>query len=150
MATKFVTSSYHFPTLQIEQRVKTLQRVVRIYDANPKFRELPLVVTGISGMAIGVPLAFQLNLEFCVVRKKGDSDNASHRIEGYIPIGEFLILDDLVSSGNTIKRITDAIKGVSPDARCIGIILYNDPGRYNHGVMDIPVYNDRVSDDITF
>lgn len=110
--------------------------MVDLYSEHPEWRQIPLVVTGISGMAIGFPLASKLNLEICVVRKDGDSVNAMRKVEGYIPQGDYLILDDFIGMGTTVRRIMATIQKESPTSRCIGILLYTDK-RWSGGWKEV-------------
>ena len=140
MSTSFKTS-YHSASLRIIDRDMSLARMLDLYSLNSEFRQLPIVVTGISGMAIGFPLAFKLQLEICVVRKNGDSTNALRALEGYIPQGDFVILDDFIGCGTTVRTIISAIKKESPLANCVGVILYRLDAMDGWEKIDgIPIY----------
>lgn len=97
-------TSYHESGFWIGQREKTVQRVAALIRKR-KLIKLPIVVTGISGMSIGFPVAHKLGMKLAVVRKGRERSHASNCIEGYQPNKEYIILDDFIDTGATIRRI---------------------------------------------
>lgn len=68
-----------------------------------------MVVTGISGQSIGWPVSYKIGLPLAVVKKEGEKGHTSGNIIGTGELGDYVILDDLISSGNTINRVVDQI-----------------------------------------
>ena len=88
-----------------------------------------IVCTGISGIIFAVPLAQRLNKKIAIVRKDRDGTHSNNEIESNCFKGEFgrcLIVDDLVSSGATVKRIKRIVRKNSPKVKFVGVYLYND------------------------
>jgi orotate phosphoribosyltransferase-like protein len=100
----------------IEVSLRRLRKLKKITKFNT------LAVRGISGLAVGSILSHQLKCNLTVVR----STKACHSIrdaEGYIKgDGKYIIVDDFVCSGRTIKKI---IAAIGDDMDCVGILLYN-------------------------
>jgi hypoxanthine phosphoribosyltransferase len=75
---------------------------------------------GVSGLLVGPSVAIALGVPFIVVRKEGENSHASFNIERGLPIGlvnDYIIIDDLISSGDTVKEINSqlvALKKSSP------------------------------------
>lgn len=85
----------------INNTVKGLKPYADLFDH--------ILVTGISGMLIGPTIALRLNKKLAIVRKNPkESSHSSNLVEGY-PFGKYIIIDDFVSSGETVLRIKNAI-----------------------------------------
>jgi len=68
-----------------------------------------IVGTGLSGTLVIPFLAREMRKHFAIVRKSNDSDHAEASIEGMI-LDKWIIVDDLISSGRTVRRIKDAVQ----------------------------------------
>lgn len=87
-----------------------------------------IAFTGVSGSLIAIPTALAMNKTMLAVRKPEDAkcftDGGSHSsrmVEGNIGSLRYIIMDDLVSSGDTMHRIINEVKIVAPQAECVGI-----------------------------
>lgn len=69
-----------------------------------------VVVTGISGQSIGWPVSYKIGLPLAVVKKDGEKGHTSGTVIGTGELGDYVILDDLISTGATINRVVDQIK----------------------------------------
>lgn len=102
-----------------------------------------IAFTGSSGAALAFPLSYLLKLPLIHVRK-GNSHYFSGQIEGTISSKKYLIVDDFIDRGNTIRRIIRNIKRELGDqAKPVGIYLYapDAESRYFFYRTDIiPVY----------
>lgn len=128
------------------QQVKKLHKTLK-FDA--------LAFTGSSGAAGAFILGANLELPVIYVRKK---DELSHgkSIEAnsaFNPIGRYLIIDDFVGSGATVRHIVNSIsdtakKEAEDPPECVGVFLY-DPGPPRHvvsiGTETVPVYSLKLS-----
>jgi hypothetical protein len=87
-----------------------------------------IVVRGVSGMTIGAIVAAIMNKRLVVVRKPITDSHAEVRVEG--AVGErYVIVDDLICSGDTITSILDEVSRAAEKRghrlpRCEGIYLY--------------------------
>jgi len=122
---------------------------------DPRFdRPECLVGSGVSGAVVLMAVSMRTGIPFAIVRKLGDvershMDSGSHSdryIESTIPkIGRYVIIDDLISSGNTIRNIRNAVGAVYDHAQCVGIVLYQNfefsCGNYE-GIPLAPLLND--------
>ncbi len=87
-----------------------------------------IAFTGSSGAALAYPLSYLMKMPLIHVRKDDDSHYSSGLIEGTISSKRYVIVDDFIESGNTIKRIIKTINkelkksGAKPAAIC----LYSD------------------------
>lgn len=78
---------------------------------------------GISGSIVVPQVAEILNKNILVVRKFNEKCYSDFSTEGVAPY-RYIILDDLICSGNTAKHIKKTIKEEYPRAKCIGIYCY--------------------------
>lgn len=88
---------------------------------------------GNSGALVGSPVAFLAKKDVLVVRK--DKEKNQHHsaalVEGLdLSDKKFIIIDDFMSSGNTIKFIRNTVIKAFPTATLVGILLYKDTSSY--------------------
>lgn len=114
---------------------RELRRVVNLIVSeigklNPKPQFI--AVRGVSGTAIGGAVSLVSDLPLVVVRKTDDDSHAKHYgiaqgLRGNS--GPYVIIDDLVDTGKTVKAIINAIDDdFDSDVNkreCIAVILYS-------------------------
>lgn len=81
-----------------------------------------IVCAGTSGLMIAPPVAELMNKHICVVRNTTDC-YSEFPVEGVSPY-RYVIVDDLICSGKTVKRIIKAMKDQHPKASCVGVYTY--------------------------
>lgn len=85
-----------------------------------------IAVTGTSGLVMGGIVSYRFGIPLIVVRKPGTSDHhwSSMNVRGYQLPDQYVIFDDLISSGATVNRIYHAVKKDYPESKCVGVVLY--------------------------
>lgn len=78
---------------------------------------------GMSGTIFAAPLAMQLKKQLLLVRKK-DGSHSDYDVEGDYDIINYIIVDDFVSTGKTIKCIRDKVKKNISGSKLVGLYLY--------------------------
>jgi adenine/guanine phosphoribosyltransferase-like PRPP-binding protein len=78
---------------------------------------------GTSGLLVVPQIAELLDKNIIVVRKKDDNCYSKFRIEGANTL-RYIIVDDLICSGKTVKTIIKEINIETPRAKCIGVYCY--------------------------
>jgi len=81
-----------------------------------------IVVTGTSGLLVGPSIASHLDKHLIVVRQHLNC-YSPFMVEGVIPFN-YVIVDDLICSGNTVRYILDAMKNECPRSHCTGVYCY--------------------------
>lgn len=81
---------------------------------------------GNSGALIAPIVAYLMNKDIICVRKDGeDSHTIFTKVEGNRLVQSYVIIDDFIDTGNTIKIIKNMIAlHLNPNAKCISIVLY--------------------------
>lgn len=106
----------------VREAVRHLKPVVSAFDS--------IVVTGMSGVIVGVPVALRLGKPVVIVRKPEDIHHNFESIVNEHRVGErWLWLDDFVGTGNTRQRVRKALDArpyVGGLSRCVGCYLYCD------------------------
>lgn len=82
-----------------------------------------VVVCGISGLLVGPQVSEKLDKNITIVRKKNEKRYSPFVIEGAHP-SRYVVLDDLVCSGSTLKHILRNIKEEYPASECVGVYMY--------------------------
>lgn len=77
---------------------------------------------GVSGLMV-VPQIAELLDKHIVVVRKDEKRYSEFRTEGVAPF-RYVVIDDLICSGTTVKYIKQVIKEEYPRARCLGIYCY--------------------------
>lgn len=77
---------------------------------------------GVSGLMVVPQIAELLNKHIIIVRK-GEKCYSEFRTEGVAPF-RYIILDDLICSGSTVKHIKRTLKSEYYRSQCVGVYCY--------------------------
>lgn len=113
----------HLEPMLTPKRAKyTAKQVIKmIRSRNLEFDAI--ACRGFSGLLIAPIVAMRLNKALIVVRKD-EKTHSSHKVEGDHGAKHYLILDDFIDGGGTVRAITEGIFKINKDARCVGFIAY--------------------------
>lgn len=96
-----------------------------------------VVCRGLSGIIVATVVGAIYKIPFAVVRKDTESTHSSNSIEVHnesvAAYEDYIIVDDFIASGTTLREIENAIKNDnkwSIKGDCVGIVLYNDSNDY--------------------
>ena len=78
---------------------------------------------GVSGLMVVPQIAELLNKNIIIVRKPDEKRYSEFWIEGVSPF-RYIVVDDLICSGDTFKWIRQAIHEDNPKAICTGLYCY--------------------------
>jgi len=141
-STLHIRSSYLYDAFNVTIMRRMVSGLVKLIKES-EIEYDSIACRGVSGLMIASPVALRLNKPLIVIRKGTSNCHSSIAVEGYLsPDLRYIIIDDFISSGNTIKEIIKEIEdyyierrkyweqGGKPD--CKGLFLYR-PG-------DLPNY----------
>lgn len=112
-------SSYFPAAVNADSRDKAIEYVVGRLESE----SFDVVACrGVSGATMAAVVAYKLHKDLCIVRKPNDGSHSSYTVEG--PTGRYVIVDDFISTGATVKEIVKQITRVDPHAECLGVICY--------------------------
>ena len=98
---------------------------------------------GVSGALFGPMLAARLRKHMIVVRKPQSAENTHsiHNVEGYLRSKAYIIVDDLVCTGKTLKYIVETIDKAqgAEKAKAVGLVCYQQ-GQNLYEYQKQPVY----------
>lgn len=104
-----------------------------------------IAFTGSSGAGLAYPLSYLLKVPLIHVRKKNSSPNYRKVIEGTVSADSYIIVDDFISSGQTVKRILREIaKHLGSSVKPIAIFLYDADFYYGKKWDGIPIIKVKV------
>jgi adenine/guanine phosphoribosyltransferase-like PRPP-binding protein len=102
------------------------RRSVTVLEIVTKLKRIDfgtLVVRGLSGLLVGPIVAERMQKELVAIRKPNDGSTSDYSAEGN-PTGAFVILDDLIASGDTVCEILKTMTRLYSGHRCAGSYLY--------------------------
>jgi adenine/guanine phosphoribosyltransferase-like PRPP-binding protein len=103
---------------------KHRQRMIKdAVEVLSKYNFDGIACTGVSGLMLVPQLCEMLDKNIIVVRKIKETRYSPFDYEG-VPPKKYIIVDDLISSGNTVQRILELFKEEIPSAECIGYYSY--------------------------
>lgn len=84
-----------------------------------------IAMRGVSGLTFGSTLAYRLRKNIIVIRKPADGTHSKQAVEYRPDTLSCIIVDDLISSGDTIRAMLKALRehGIA----CRGVYLYGTP-----------------------
>ena len=97
-----------------------IQAVCKLRKISDSFDSI--ACCGVSGLMVVPQIAELLNKNIVVVRK-GEQCYSEFRTEGVAPF-QYIILDDLICSGSTVKHIKRILKDEYPRSKCVGAYCY--------------------------
>jgi len=80
---------------------------------------------GMSGALIASALSYRIGKPLIMVRKHEITSHSMGRVEGYKHAKTYVVVDDFISSGATVKEIQREIAYYFPEARCLGVLEFN-------------------------
>jgi adenine/guanine phosphoribosyltransferase-like PRPP-binding protein len=89
---------------------------------------------GLSGLLIAPQIAVRLEKSLIVVRK-GEDCHSSNMVEGDSATLRYIIVDDLIASGSTVRAMHKEIGKFAPKAKCLGVLqaYYFTPKKQDSG-----------------
>lgn len=85
-----------------------------------------IIVTGLSGVIVGTPVAMRLRKPLVVFRKAGEDAHSSTPVNHKRLGTRALFLDDFISDGGTYRRVEDALVKTDRGATIVAKYLYRD------------------------
>lgn len=137
-----MTSGYLQQIYNTKEFKKLVVRVGhKIERLSEKYDFDAIAFRGTSGAAMAYPLSYLMNIPLICVRKSAEPSHGS-LVEGNTGINSYLILDDLISEGKTIRAIVKAIQKENFSAECVGILLYDSSSTtpFEYRDKEIPVF----------
>lgn len=86
-----------------------------------------IAFTGLSGAVLASAVALRMNKLMYCVRKSGESRHSDNEVEGPLGCLRYVIIDDMIMTGTTVRRIINQVRLHSDSmAKLVGIWLYRD------------------------
>lgn len=136
-----IKSSYLTAVFDLPRRRKIISDLVNCIKLSGIEFEA-IAFRGMSGALIVPDVSTQLDKPFILIRKE-DSSHSSHKFEGELAITTYIIIDDCISSGQTVMDIMDSMGEQIPSSDCKGVFLYahsDEDGETNVIESLVPVF----------
>jgi len=102
----------------IARSVKTIQQL------KDELKFDTIVFMGHSGASVAYPIHYLTGIPIALVRKSNDNCHG-YSVEGEHKIYKYLIVDDFIATGDTIRMITEKIDYNLGTLECAGVYCYN-------------------------
>ncbi len=96
--------------------VEKAVRILRQYEFEA------IAFRGVSGALIAPLIAMEMGKSLIVVRKSSESAHSRCMVEGDCAVKRFVIVDDFIDSGDTVRAILNEVDEFAPDAKCVGML----------------------------
>ena len=119
-----VESDYLFPVYRTHKYkilIKETAKKIKAFQKKNPFDAIAF--RGSSGAALAFPVANKLNVGLIHIRK--NKGHYGRCYEGVCGIESYIIIDDFICSGKTIKTIIKHVVANNMDAKLKGIFLYD-------------------------
>jgi adenine/guanine phosphoribosyltransferase-like PRPP-binding protein len=120
-----MTSDYLYDILtapglksKIRQLVKRLRSQTHQFDS--------IAFRGMSGAIICPLLAARLNKNLIMVRKPNSSTHSTCKVEGDDCSKRYIIVDDFLCTGDTVKQIVKDVCKFARNSKLVGVVLYSE------------------------
>jgi phosphoribosylpyrophosphate synthetase len=123
MTPQDVKSSYLSSVYVVERRNIIIKYAVTELKKLSQYFDF-IVVRGTSGLLVGPEVASRLKKPLGVVRKKTDNSHYCYGYEGTVIGSRYIIIDDFIASGDTVRAIVKEMESVLPDSKCVGVYCY--------------------------
>jgi len=111
-----------------------------ILDAVVHLRDVEfdtVAFTGVSGAALGFPLGAYLGCKLLCIRKPSASAHCRFRVEGDLSGERIVLVDDFVSSGDTIRFMLTHLK-MQTTAKVVGLYTYRPRAASGQWMKEFP------------
>ena len=125
-----------------KQFLKLIPRAIKKLRAIKRRHPFDAIAfTGSSGAALAYPLSYLMKLPLIHVRK-GPSHYSGGKVEGTISSKRYVIVDDFIETGASIRRVLKAIDSELDAAKPVAILLYSSTRmlEFDHKNKAIPVF----------
>jgi orotate phosphoribosyltransferase len=112
--------------LQRAVTIKNCVTALRAYNRTKEGQFDCIAFTGMSGAVIAPVLAHILHKDLFIVRKDNDGSHSSASTEGPLSARRYVIVDDMISAGVTVRRIYKQVQHLNRGHVCVGILLYEN------------------------
>ena len=99
---------------RVKRGLKVLDRYKDVFDT--------IAYRGMSGALFAPELSRVLDKHLILVRKSKKDNHAGCLVEGNKLCKNYIIVDDFINTGKTVKTIQKEIKKFAPKAKCIGVL----------------------------
>lgn len=106
-----------------KERLELIQRIVKRLTSKKESFDA-IAVSGYSMALVGTVVAYSLEKNLILVRKECDKRYSEFRVEG-TSHQRYIIIDDFMETGETIKRVVKEVNQNLPGCVCVAVGTYD-------------------------
>lgn len=95
---------------------------------------------GLSGALLAPTLAYVMKKELIALRKSDENSHSFHTIEGFAKSQRYIVVDDFMCSGATVRGVIQRMEKFAPQAKLVGLYMYSDEHFYSSANGDMGRY----------
>lgn len=122
-APKYVGADYLLDLTSAEKRVEIIHEAALALKC-VEFDSIAFI--GMSGALLAPTLAYVMNKELIALRKQPSNSHSFHSIEGYAATKKYIVVDDFICTGETLRDVIKRMKDFAPQAEFVGTYMYSD------------------------
>lgn len=114
--------------LDTEKLKMTIEKCIRVLTKQKGNMAVfdAIAFSGMSGALIAPSIAMRMNKSLIMVRKPSDNTHSQFRIEGDKSARRYIVLDDFISLGKTVRRIVEGVQTFCRETPyCVGVLQAN-------------------------
>jgi orotate phosphoribosyltransferase-like protein len=140
-----IQTDYLNRVYEVKLFVKVVDRAVKTLTAFRKKNHFDAIAfTGTSGAALAYPLSIKMKVPLICVRKSVKDNHYGSKLEGCINARTYIIVDDFICSGSTMRKIEKAVKkGIwyreNTEPKLVGVYLYAQKSYGGGKYKDVPL-----------
>lgn len=116
------------PAFELSERRRIIGQLLALIAAK-RLEFDSVAFCGAGGTLIAPSLCDSLKKNLVLIRKAADDSHSGLAIEGVSNVGRFIIVDDVIGRGFTLRWILDVISLAEPTASPAAAVLYRTANR---------------------
>lgn len=135
-----IISSYLYDVYDVKRLPWIVDATAKAIEKFHKRKAIDAIAfSGTSGAAVAYPLSVKMGFPLICIRKDGTESHYYSTYEGVMDVKHYIIVDDCISSGDTIRRIKKEVSNRCRSAKLKGVFLYNHANCYRKTCGGAPI-----------
>jgi len=120
-------SKFYYDIKEALGEPENLRDITRELDKKHNMKNIDVII-GIDygGIPMAVALSLYVDIPFAILRKEKKNHGTMKRIEGYQKVGRALLLDDVTTTGGSLKEAKTYLKSLGYEIMATDVALHRN------------------------